>query len=46
MEKFLIVLTNLERTYWSVAVVGSAILLIIFILTFTGGGDAPMWCQT
>ena len=26
MEKFLIVLTNLERSYWSIVVVGSAII--------------------
>lgn len=32
----------LEQTYWYIALIGSAIFLIIFIMTFIGGGDADM----
>jgi len=32
----------LEQTYWYAALIGSGIFLIIFILTFIGGGDADM----
>ncbi len=32
----------LEQTYWYIALIGSAIFLIIFVMTFIGGGDADM----
>lgn len=42
MEKFLEGMSTLEQTYWITALVGSGLFLIIFILTFVGGGDADM----
>ena len=32
----------LEQTYWYAALLGSGALILIFILTFIGGGDADM----
>ncbi len=32
----------LEQTYWYIALIGSAIFLVIFVLTFIGGGDVDM----
>lgn len=43
MLDFLDGLPVLEQTYWIIAIVGSAILAVIFILTFIGGdSDADM----
>ena len=41
MEDFLAGMTTLEQTYWIIALIGSAIFIVIFILTFIGG-DADM----
>lgn len=35
-------MSTLEQTYWGIALVGSAIFLVIFMLTFIGGGDSDM----
>jgi len=35
-------MSTLEQTYWIIALIGSAVFLIIFILTLIGGGDADM----
>jgi hypothetical protein len=35
-------MSSLELTYWVIALIGSGLFLIIFILTFIGGGDADM----
>tara|TARA_B110000196_G_C20802064_1_gene500646 strand:- start:55 stop:648 length:594 start_codon:yes stop_codon:yes gene_type:complete len=35
-------MTSLEETYWIIAILGSAIFVIIFALTFIGGGDTDM----
>lgn len=43
MLDFLEGLPVLEQTYWIIAIVASAILAIVFLLTFVGGGaDADM----
>lgn len=42
MKEFFANMTSLEQTYWIIALIGSAIFLVIFILTFIGGGDADM----
>ena len=42
MKEFFDGMSTLEQTYWIIALIGSAIFLIIFILTFIGGGDADM----
>lgn len=43
METFFEGMTSLERTYWIIALIGSAVFLVIFILTFIGGdSDADM----
>ena len=42
MKDFFEGMSTLEQTYWIVALIGSAIFLIIFILTFIGGGDSDM----
>ena len=42
MTNFFTDASSLEQTYWYSALIGSAIFLIIFILTFIGGGDADM----
>ncbi len=42
MEEFFEGMTTLEQTYWIVALIGSAIFVIIFALTFIGGGDVDM----
>lgn len=34
--------SSLEQTYWIIAILGSAIFLVIFALTFIGGGDVDM----
>lgn len=41
MEDFLAGMTTLEQTYWIIALIGSAIFSVIFILTFIGG-DSDM----
>lgn len=35
-------MSTLEQTYWIIALIGSVVFLIIFILTLIGGGDADM----
>lgn len=35
-------MTTLGQTYWIIALIGSAVFFIIFILTFIGGGDIDM----
>ena len=42
MKDFFEGMSTLEQTYWIVALIGSVIFLIIFILTFIGGGDSDM----
>ncbi len=42
MMEFFDGMSTFEQTYWIIALVGSAVFLIIFILTFIGGGDADM----
>jgi len=42
METFFEGMTSLEQTYWIIALIGSAAFLVIFILTFIGGGDSDM----
>ena len=40
MKEFFEGMSTLEQTYWGIALLGSAVFLIIFVLTFIGGGDA------
>lgn len=42
MKDFFAQLSTLEQTYWIIALVGSAVFLVIFLLTFIGGGDTDM----
>ena len=42
MNDFFGNISLLEQTYWYAAIIGSGIFLIIFILTFIGGGDTDM----
>jgi hypothetical protein len=42
MKEFFEGLTSLEQTFWIIALIGSALFLIIFVLTFIGGGDSDM----
>ena len=42
MKEFFDGMSILEQTYWYVALIGSAIYAVIFILTFVGGGDVDM----
>jgi len=42
MKDFFVGMSSLEQTYWIIALVGSAVFLVIFLLTFIGGGDADM----
>lgn len=42
MKEFFEGMSTLEQTYWGFALLGSIVFLIIFILTFVGGGDADM----
>ncbi|MDV7186378.1 hypothetical protein R3X25_03715 [Lutibacter sp. TH_r2] len=42
MLEFFDGMSTLEQTYWIIALIGSAIFLVIFILTFIGGGDTDM----
>jgi hypothetical protein len=37
MKTFFEGMTSLEQTYWIIALIGSAIFIIIFIMTFIGG---------
>jgi hypothetical protein len=37
MEDFFAGMTSLEQAYWVIALIGSAIFLVIFVLTFIGG---------
>jgi hypothetical protein len=42
MKEFFEGMSTLQQTYWIIALLGSAVFLIIFILTFIGGGDSDM----
>jgi hypothetical protein len=42
MKEFFGEASVLEQTYWYIALIGSAIFVIIFIMTFIGGGDTDM----
>lgn len=42
MEPFFSSMPLMEQTYWIISMVGSGIFIIIFALTFIGGGDADM----
>lgn len=42
MKDFFEGMSSLEQTYWIIALIGSAVFVIIFILTFIGGADADM----
>lgn len=42
MKDFFDGMSSLEQTYWIIALVGSAVFVVIFLLTFIGGGDADM----
>ncbi len=42
MKEFFADMTSLQQTFWIIALIGSAIFVIIFALTFIGGGDADM----
>jgi len=35
-------MSTLEQTYWGIALISSAVFLVIFVLTFIGGGDSDM----
>lgn len=35
-------MSSLEQTYWIIALAGSAVFIVIFLLTFMGGGDSDM----
>lgn len=42
MMDFFDAMSTLEKTYWIIALLGSAVFFIIFITTFIGGGDSDM----
>ncbi len=42
MNNFFEGMSSLEQTYWVIALLGSVIFIVIFVLTFVGGGDADM----
>jgi len=42
MSEFFEGMSSLEQTYWIIAILGSAIFVVIFALTFIGGGDTDM----
>ena len=42
MEELFEGMTTLQQTYWITALIGSGIFIIIFIMTFIGGGDSDM----
>ncbi|MGI9532775.1 hypothetical protein [Lutimonas sp.] len=42
MNQFFEGMSTLEQAYWVIALIGSVIFLIIFVLTFIGGGDVDM----
>ncbi len=42
MNNFFEGMTSLEQTYWIIAILGSAIFVVIFALTFIGVGDTDM----
>jgi len=42
MMDFFDAMSTLEKTYWIIALIGSAVFFIIFITTFIGGGDTDM----
>lgn len=42
MSEFFEGMSGLEQTYWIVALIGSGVFAIIFIMTFLGGGDVDM----
>ena len=42
MKEFFAEMTTIEQTYWIIALIGSAVFAVIFILTFIGSGDTDM----
>lgn len=42
MKEFFDGMSTFEQTYWITALIGSGLFLVIFILTFIGGGDTDM----
>ncbi len=42
MNNFFEGMSSLEQTYWIIAILGSVIFVVIFALTFIGGGDTDM----
>ena len=42
MSEFFSSMTTIEQTYWYIALIGSAIFVVIFIMTFIGGGDVDV----
>lgn len=47
MNEFFSGMTSIEQTYWYIALIGSAIFVVIFIMTFIGGdGDFEMDSDT
>jgi hypothetical protein len=42
MNEFFSGMTTLEQTYWYIALIGSVLFLVIFIITFIGGGDTDL----
>lgn len=42
MKEFFTGMSSFEQTYWIIALIGSAVFFVIFLLTFIGGGDADM----
>jgi hypothetical protein len=42
MNDFFDGMSTLEQSYWYIALIGSAIFVVIFIMTFIGGGDVDM----
>ena len=42
MKEFFAEMSTIEETYWIIALIGSAVFFVIFILTFIGGGDTDM----
>jgi hypothetical protein len=42
MKEFFEPMSTLEQTYWITALIGSAIFIVIFAMTFIGGGDSDM----
>lgn len=42
MNEFFDGMSALEQTYWIIALAGSSVFTVIFLITFIGGGDSDM----